>query len=202
LSLFDELRRREAADTVILMPSTSLSMTVRICAMSHSSAARPRWLLCNTGAGILFNEHVAEDGPVVFAMPAVLAPKVSFRRRSTAPIGPVHVGSRSRSAVPPASPYSASGASFGIAPGGAPSGEAMTCHKGEMRACSFPLRARFRHSSPSDGIQPSVISCHDIVLPAACAPCQSFFYGSCPCRQQLSNPLNTNLLESIEGEFL
>jgi bifunctional non-homologous end joining protein LigD len=40
-------------------------MIARICAIAHSSTARR--LLCNTEAGILFNENVAEDGPTVFA---------------------------------------------------------------------------------------------------------------------------------------
>jgi hypothetical protein len=37
------------------------------------------------------------------------------------------------------------------------SGEAMTRRKGEMQACRFPLWARLRHSSPSDGIRPPVL---------------------------------------------
>jgi bifunctional non-homologous end joining protein LigD len=40
----------------------------RIWAISHSWTARPRWrLLRNTKAGILLNEHIAEDGLTVFA---------------------------------------------------------------------------------------------------------------------------------------
>jgi hypothetical protein len=46
LSRFDELSRRNAADTAILYASTSSSMTARICAISHSSTARPRWRGC------------------------------------------------------------------------------------------------------------------------------------------------------------
>jgi hypothetical protein len=40
----------------------------RICAIAHSSTARPPWRACCAGveAGILLNEHVAEDGPTVF----------------------------------------------------------------------------------------------------------------------------------------
>jgi bifunctional non-homologous end joining protein LigD len=69
LSLFDELRRREAADTAILCAFDLIEMRARICAIAHSSTVRPRWRGCcaNTEAGIRFNEHIAEDGPVVFA---------------------------------------------------------------------------------------------------------------------------------------
>jgi hypothetical protein len=43
-------------------------MIARICAIARSSIARPSWrVLRNTEVGILFNEHVAEDGPIVFA---------------------------------------------------------------------------------------------------------------------------------------
>jgi bifunctional non-homologous end joining protein LigD len=35
---------------------------------ARSSTARPRWRgYCTTEAGIRFNEHIAEDGPIVFA---------------------------------------------------------------------------------------------------------------------------------------
>jgi ATP-dependent DNA ligase len=68
LSRFEELNPREAAERQSSMPSTSASMTARICAIAHSSTARPRWRsCCATGAGILFNEHIVEDGPIAFA---------------------------------------------------------------------------------------------------------------------------------------
>jgi hypothetical protein len=40
-------------------------------------------LLRNTGAGVRLNEHIAEDGPTVFAH-ACLAMRASFESRSTA----------------------------------------------------------------------------------------------------------------------
>jgi ATP-dependent DNA ligase len=44
------------------------SMTARICAIAHSSTARLRWRgRCATEAGILFNEQIADAGPIVFA---------------------------------------------------------------------------------------------------------------------------------------
>src|SRR5215470_16565375 len=42
----------------------------RICAIAPSSTTRPRWRDCE--AGILLNEHVAEDGPTVFALAAAI----------------------------------------------------------------------------------------------------------------------------------
>jgi hypothetical protein len=79
-------------------------MTARIFAIARPDhkAALAR-LLRNTEAGILFNEHLAEDGPVVFAHACRLVPKASFPSESTAP-DPVDVRSGSRSAIPPASP--------------------------------------------------------------------------------------------------
>jgi hypothetical protein len=63
--LFDELRRRDAAHAAILYASTSSSMTARIAFLDRRAALAR--LLRNTEAGILLNEHIAEDGPVVFA---------------------------------------------------------------------------------------------------------------------------------------
>jgi hypothetical protein len=40
-------------------------MMARICAITHSWTGRRRWR--ETGAGILLNEHIAEDGATVFA---------------------------------------------------------------------------------------------------------------------------------------
>jgi hypothetical protein len=48
LSRFEELNRREAADTAISMPSTSSSMTARICAIVHCWTARRCWHDCCT----------------------------------------------------------------------------------------------------------------------------------------------------------
>jgi hypothetical protein len=51
------------------MHSTSSSITARICAIARSSTARARWrgYCAIPTLGILFNEHIAEDGPIVFA---------------------------------------------------------------------------------------------------------------------------------------
>jgi hypothetical protein len=68
----------------------------------------------NTEAGILFNEPIADDGPTSSRTPAGLALTASCRRRSMAAIDPTRAASGSRSAIPPASPCSGSGVSFGI----------------------------------------------------------------------------------------
>jgi bifunctional non-homologous end joining protein LigD len=69
LSLFDELRRREAADTAILYAFDLIQhdgedMRNRPFLDRKTALAG---LLRNTEAGILFNEHIAGDGAVVFA---------------------------------------------------------------------------------------------------------------------------------------
>jgi hypothetical protein len=46
------------------MPSTSSNTMARICTTARGELAR---LLRDTEAGILLNEHIAEDGPTVFA---------------------------------------------------------------------------------------------------------------------------------------
>jgi bifunctional non-homologous end joining protein LigD len=69
LSLFDELRRRKAADTAILYAFDLIEHDgedMRKRSFLDRKAALAR-LLRNTEAGILFNEHIAQDGPVVFA---------------------------------------------------------------------------------------------------------------------------------------
>jgi bifunctional non-homologous end joining protein LigD len=69
LSRFEELRRREAADTAILYAFDLIEHEgedMRNRPFLDRKAALAR-LLRNTGAGILFNEHIAEDGPTVFA---------------------------------------------------------------------------------------------------------------------------------------
>jgi bifunctional non-homologous end joining protein LigD len=69
LSRFEELNRREPADTAILyafdlIEHNGADMRNRPFLDRKAALAR---LLRNTGAAILFNEHIAEDGPVVFA---------------------------------------------------------------------------------------------------------------------------------------
>jgi bifunctional non-homologous end joining protein LigD len=117
LSLFDELRRREAADTAILYAFDLIEHDgedMRNRPFLDHKVALAR-LLPNTKAGILLNEHIAEDGPVVFAHACRLGAEGIVSKRVTAPIDPVLVRSGSRSAIPPALPCSGRGVSFGIA---------------------------------------------------------------------------------------
>jgi bifunctional non-homologous end joining protein LigD len=69
LSRFEELSRREGARTAILyafdlIEHDGVDMRKRPFLDRKAALAQ---LLRNTGAGILFNEHIAEDGPIVFA---------------------------------------------------------------------------------------------------------------------------------------
>jgi bifunctional non-homologous end joining protein LigD len=64
LSRFEELSRREAADTAILYAFDLVEHDGEVFLDRKAALAR---LLRNTGAGILFNEHIAEVGTVVFA---------------------------------------------------------------------------------------------------------------------------------------
>jgi len=69
LSRFDELRRREAARTAVLYAFDLIEHDgedLRNRPFLDRKAALAR-LLRDTEAGILLNEHVAEDGPTVFA---------------------------------------------------------------------------------------------------------------------------------------
>ncbi len=69
LSRFEELFRREGARTAILYAFDLIEHDgedMRILPFLGRKAALAR-LLRNTKAGILFNQHIAEDGPVVFA---------------------------------------------------------------------------------------------------------------------------------------
>jgi bifunctional non-homologous end joining protein LigD len=69
LSRFEELSRREGARTATLYAFDLIEHDgedVRSLPFLDRKAALAR-LLRNTKAGILFNEHIAEDGPVVFA---------------------------------------------------------------------------------------------------------------------------------------
>jgi hypothetical protein len=116
LSRFEELSRREAADTAIidafdLIDRDGEDMRNRPFLGRKAALAR---LLRDTGGGILFNEHIAEDGPLSSSpMRAGLRPRASCRRRSMAPINPARAGSGSRPAIPPASPCSGSAARIG-----------------------------------------------------------------------------------------
>jgi hypothetical protein len=69
LSRFEELSRRDAADTAMLYAFDLIEHDgedIRNRPFLDRKAALAR-LLRNADAGILFNEHIAEDGPVVFA---------------------------------------------------------------------------------------------------------------------------------------
>jgi bifunctional non-homologous end joining protein LigD len=95
LSRFDELRRREAARTAILYAFDLIERDgedLRDRPFLDRKAALAR-LLCDTGAGILLNEHVAEDGPTVFAYACRLGAEgiVSKRIDGTYRSGPCSV---------------------------------------------------------------------------------------------------------------
>jgi bifunctional non-homologous end joining protein LigD len=69
LSRFEELRRRKTADTAILYAFDLIEHDgedMRNRPFLDRKAALAR-LLRNTEAGILFNEHIAADGLIVFA---------------------------------------------------------------------------------------------------------------------------------------
>jgi hypothetical protein len=74
-------------------------------------------LLRGVKAGILLNEHVADDAPTVFAHACRLAPRASSPRGSIAPIKPVDARSGLRSATPPASQFGGSAAKGGTGEG-------------------------------------------------------------------------------------
>jgi hypothetical protein len=116
LSLFEELSRREGARAAILYAFDLIEHDgedMRNLPFLDRKASLAR-LLRNTEVGILFNEHIAEDGPVVYAHACQLgAEGIVCRRRSIAPIDPARAVSGSRSAIPPASPCSERGAKFG-----------------------------------------------------------------------------------------
>jgi hypothetical protein len=99
LSWFEELNRREATDTAILYAFDLIEHDARICAIVHSLTAGPCWHGCCA---------------ISSRTPAGLALRVSFQRRSIAPIDPVDVQSGSRSVIPPVSPCSGREVRFGI----------------------------------------------------------------------------------------
>jgi ATP-dependent DNA ligase len=95
LSRFEELRSREAARTAILCAFDLIEHDgedMRNLPFRDRKAALAR-LLRNTEAGILFNEHIAEDGPVVFAHACRLGAEgiVSKKVDSTHRSGPCRV---------------------------------------------------------------------------------------------------------------
>jgi ATP-dependent DNA ligase len=95
LSRFEELRRREAARAAILdafdlIEHDGEDMRNRPFLDRKAALAR---LLRGTKAGILFNEHIAENGPTVFAHACKLGAEgiVSKRIDSTYQSGPCYV---------------------------------------------------------------------------------------------------------------
>jgi bifunctional non-homologous end joining protein LigD len=95
LSRFEELSRREAARSAILYAFDLIEHDgddLRDLPFLDRKAALAR-LLRNSKAGILFNEHIAEDGPTVFAHACKLGAEgiVSKRIDGTYRSGPCRV---------------------------------------------------------------------------------------------------------------
>ena len=95
LSRFEALSRREASDTAILYAFDLIEHDgedIRDRPFLDRKAALAR-LLRNTKAGILFIEHIAEDGPIVFAHACRLGAEgiVSKKVNSTYRSGPCRV---------------------------------------------------------------------------------------------------------------
>jgi bifunctional non-homologous end joining protein LigD len=91
LSRFEELSHREGARTAILYAFDFIEHDAEdMCNLlfldRNNALAR---LLRNTEAGILFNEHIARDGPVVFAHACRLgAEGIVSKKVSTGPARP------------------------------------------------------------------------------------------------------------------
>jgi bifunctional non-homologous end joining protein LigD len=103
LSRFEELRHREAAQTANLYAFDLIEYDgedLRNLPFLDRKAALTR-LLRNTEAGILLNEHIAEDGPVVFAHACRLGAEgiVSKKIDSAYLSGPCRVWIKVRSPV-------------------------------------------------------------------------------------------------------
>jgi bifunctional non-homologous end joining protein LigD len=126
LSRFEELSRRAAADTAILYAFDLIEHDgedMRNRPFLDRKAALAR-LLRNTEAGILFNEQIAQDGPVVFAHACQLGAEgiVSKKVDSAYQSGPCSVWIKY--AIPPASPCRRRGARCGTdEPEGSTAGE-------------------------------------------------------------------------------
>jgi bifunctional non-homologous end joining protein LigD len=116
LSRFEDLRRREAAHKAVLYAFDLMEHDgddVRDLPFLDRKNALAR-LLRDTNAGILLNEHVAEDGPTVFAHACRLGAEgiVSKKVDGTYRSGPCPFGSRS--AIPQASLCRGSATRIGI----------------------------------------------------------------------------------------
>jgi ATP-dependent DNA ligase len=115
LSRFEELSRREAARTAILYAFDLIELggeDMRNRPFLDHKAAQ---LLRHTQAGILFNEHIVQDGPVVFAHACRLGAEgiVSKKVDGTYRSGPCRVWIKVRN---PASIARAAGAKRDLEP--------------------------------------------------------------------------------------
>jgi bifunctional non-homologous end joining protein LigD len=101
LSRFEELSRREAAQTAILYAFDLIEHDgedLRGLPFLDRKAALAR-LLCNTKAAILLNEHTTEYGASVFAHACRLGQRASFRRRDEGPQSRQHRRAAERSEI-------------------------------------------------------------------------------------------------------
>jgi bifunctional non-homologous end joining protein LigD len=106
LSRFDELRRREGARTAVLYAFDLVEHDgedLRDRAFLERKATLAR-LLRGSEAGILLNEHFAEDGATVFEHACKLGAEASCPSVSMHPIDPARMWPGSRFGTPPASP--------------------------------------------------------------------------------------------------
>jgi hypothetical protein len=91
-------------------PSTLSSMTTRICALAHSSTAKPRWRGYYTIPTLASSSMNTSRRTALSASRARLPAwrrRASRRRGSVAPIDPARAGAGSRSEILPVSPCSA-----------------------------------------------------------------------------------------------
>jgi hypothetical protein len=97
-----------------LEPRSSAPLIGRICAISHSWTERLRWRGCCARPGILLNEHIGEDGAIVFAHACQLgADGVRFEAdRRHLPVRTVPRVDQGPQ-IPPTSPCSGSAARIG-----------------------------------------------------------------------------------------
>ena len=105
LSRFDALRRLEAARTAVLYAFDLIEHDgedLRDRPFLDRKAALAR-LLRDIKVGILLNEHVAEEGPTVFAHACRLGAEGIVSKKVEAPIDPGRAGFGSRCAILPAS---------------------------------------------------------------------------------------------------
>jgi hypothetical protein len=193
LSKFEELSRREAARTAILCVFDLIEHDgddLRNPLFLDRKAALAR-LLRETEAGILLNEHIAEDGATVFAHACRLGAEGIVSKRSTAAISPARAASGSRSAMPPASPRSGSGARGRIdepqalcagddgRQGGTSNPSGSINHRSSSIRCLAPKPARMRKNGRAalGCVAPCLAS-------SACAPVRHLWRRDGVCRRR------------------